>query len=164
MKAVRKRSPWQPPTSSLLKWRRWALPTRLHHSSFRIQMIFQGFLMSKLPDSLWLSTSPSLQCFDRLLLGCLAKDISIARWEYYQTEDEACSLNIAGELLHDYLQALDRPVHLFARATICASISRESKVFDFIRCGRSPRHWLASTLLRSSAAVESRGNSQSDGL
>jgi pimeloyl-ACP methyl ester carboxylesterase len=80
-------------------------------------MIFQGFLMSKLPDSLWLSTSPSLQCFDRLLLGCLAKDISIARWEYYQTEDEACSLNVAGELLHDYLLALDRPVHLIGHST-----------------------------------------------
>lgn len=73
--------------------------------------------MFKLPDSVWLSTSKSLQCFDRLLLGYLARHKSIARWEYNQTEDEASSLNVAGELLHDYLQSFDRPVHLLGHGT-----------------------------------------------
>lgn len=73
--------------------------------------------MTKLPDYLWLNTSPSLQCFDRPLLNYLFKRISIARWEYCQTQDEASSLNVAGELLHEYLQSRTQPVHLIGHGT-----------------------------------------------
>jgi pimeloyl-ACP methyl ester carboxylesterase len=73
--------------------------------------------MSKLPDSLWLNTSPCLQCFEQPLLCYLSKQVSIARWEYYQSQDEASSLNVAGQLLHEYLQSCDRPMHLIGHST-----------------------------------------------
>lgn len=73
--------------------------------------------MSKLPDSLWLNTSPCLQCLDLPLLRYLSGEISIARWEYYQSQDEACSLNVAGQFLHEYLQSSDRPVNLIGHST-----------------------------------------------
>ena len=73
--------------------------------------------MSNSPDSLWLSTSPSLQCLDLPLLRYLSGEISIARWEYCQNQDEPSSLNVAGQLLHEYLQSCDRPVHLIGHGT-----------------------------------------------
>lgn len=73
--------------------------------------------MSKLPDVLWLNTSPSLQCFDQPLLRYLSTQVSIARWEYYQSQDEASSLNVAGQLLHEYLQSHAQPVHLIGHST-----------------------------------------------
>ena len=73
--------------------------------------------MSNSPDSLWLNTSPRLQCLDLPLLRYLSGEITIARWEYYQSQDEAFSLNIAGQLLHEYLQSSDRPVNLIGHGT-----------------------------------------------
>ncbi|MBF2073433.1 MAG: alpha/beta hydrolase [Synechococcales cyanobacterium C42_A2020_086] len=64
------------------------------------------------PDVLWLSASPSLKRFDQPLLKLLSRQVTIAQWEYYQTPDEACSLEIALVLLHDYLKACAHPVHL----------------------------------------------------
>lgn len=78
---------------------------------------YQGILMSKLPDSLWLNTSPCLQSLDLPLLRYLSRQITIARWEYSQTQDEASSLNVAGQLLHDYLQSCEQPMHLIGHGT-----------------------------------------------
>jgi pimeloyl-ACP methyl ester carboxylesterase len=38
-------------------------------------------------------------------------------WEYQQTEDEARSLDMAVELLHDFLTWRDRPLHLINHST-----------------------------------------------
>lgn len=65
-----------------------------------------------LPTVLCLSASPHLQAFDRPLLQVLAKQVSIAQWEYQQTPDEPCSLEIALVLLHDYLKQHNRPIDL----------------------------------------------------
>ncbi len=68
--------------------------------------------MSKLPDILWLNTSPSLQRFDRPLLRYLSHQGAIAQWEYCQSQDEACSLDVVRKLLDDYLKSCNQPVHL----------------------------------------------------
>lgn len=68
-------------------------------------------------DVLWLSASPSLQLFDRSLLHYLNQSVPIQIWEYEQTEDEGCSLDIAVELLHHYLKFRDRPIHLVGHST-----------------------------------------------
>ncbi|MES1023029.1 alpha/beta hydrolase [Gloeocapsa sp. BRSZ] len=73
--------------------------------------------MSIVPDVLWINTSPSLQCFHRPLLCYLSHHLTVAQWEYCQTQDEPCSLDVALELLHDYLQSCDRPVHLIGHST-----------------------------------------------
>lgn len=71
------------------------------------------------PDVLHLSASPHLQVFDRPLLQCLAQNKTITQWKYHPIPDEPCSLEIALELLHDYLHRLGeasnqeiRPIHL----------------------------------------------------
>jgi pimeloyl-ACP methyl ester carboxylesterase len=69
------------------------------------------------PQVLWLNVSSSLQRFDQPLLRYLSKYISVAQWEYYQTQDEACSLETALTLLHNYLQCCNRPVHLVGHGT-----------------------------------------------
>ena len=69
------------------------------------------------PHYLWLNTSPSWRCFEQHLLHFLSKRISIARWEYSQTQDEASSFEVATELLHDYLQNIPHPVHLIGHST-----------------------------------------------
>jgi pimeloyl-ACP methyl ester carboxylesterase len=68
--------------------------------------------MSKSVDVIWLNTSPSLQQLDRPLLEYLSKHVKIARWEYYQTKDEASYIYKAVVLLYDFLKYSDRPVHL----------------------------------------------------
>lgn len=73
--------------------------------------------MSTLPDAIWLDTSPSLQCFAQPLLSSLSHQITIARWQYYQTQDEANSLDVAVKLLYEYLQSCNRPVHLMGHST-----------------------------------------------
>lgn len=73
--------------------------------------------MSKLPDVLWLNTSPSFQCFDRPLLRYLSMQVTIAQWEYVQSQDEASLLDVAVLLLHDYLKSNDQPVHLIGHST-----------------------------------------------
>ncbi|MDX2243497.1 MAG: alpha/beta hydrolase [Leptolyngbyaceae cyanobacterium bins.302] len=73
--------------------------------------------MSQLSDALWLSVSPALQGFDRPLLKQLSRHVSIARWEYCQTQDEALSLEVALVLLHDYLKHHPGQVHLLGHGT-----------------------------------------------
>ncbi|AFZ08049.1 hypothetical protein Osc7112_3699 [Oscillatoria nigro-viridis PCC 7112] len=68
-------------------------------------------------DVLWLSVSPSLQFFDRSLLSYLNDSVPVQIWEYQQTEDEACSLDMAVELLHEFLTGRDRPIHLIGHST-----------------------------------------------
>lgn len=68
--------------------------------------------MSKLPDAIWLSSSPSLQFLDRPLLKFLGCHARIARWQYYQDQDEGSSLDTAIDLLHAYLCDRPSPVHL----------------------------------------------------
>ena len=73
--------------------------------------------MSKLPDVLWLNTSPSLQCFNQPLLRYLAGQVTIGQWEYCQSQDEASSLYLAVLLLHDYLKSCNQPMHLIGHST-----------------------------------------------
>lgn len=73
--------------------------------------------MSPEPDAIWLNTSPSLLCFAQPLLRELSRDVTIARWEYSQTQDEASSLDVAILLLDNYLQSINQPVHLIGHST-----------------------------------------------
>ncbi len=73
--------------------------------------------MSKVPDILWLNTSPNFLCFAQPLLCELSHHMTVARWEYCQTQDEASSLDVALLLLHDYLQSCNQPVHLIGHST-----------------------------------------------
>ena len=64
------------------------------------------------PDALWLNVSPSLQYFDRPLLRCLSQSLTVAQWQYAQTDDEGSSFDEALALLHTHLCRHDRPLHL----------------------------------------------------
>jgi pimeloyl-ACP methyl ester carboxylesterase len=68
--------------------------------------------MSKLPSALMLSVSPSLKGFNQSLMRHLSWQVTIAQWEYCQSQDEPSSLEVALVLLHDYLKTSDHPVHL----------------------------------------------------
>jgi pimeloyl-ACP methyl ester carboxylesterase len=68
--------------------------------------------MTQRPDVLWLSGSPSLQCFDRPLLSVLASQANVMQWQYCQGPDEGSSLSNAVQLLHDYLEQVNQPIHL----------------------------------------------------
>jgi pimeloyl-ACP methyl ester carboxylesterase len=73
--------------------------------------------MFQFPDALCLNVSPSLQVFDRPLLKVLSRHLTVGQWEYSQTQDEPMSIEIALELLDDYLSQGDRPVHLLGHGT-----------------------------------------------
>lgn len=73
--------------------------------------------MLKHPDVLWLNTSSSLQVFDQRLIRFLSRKVSIAEWDYFQTQDEPCILNTAVTLLHDYLKSINKPIHLIGHST-----------------------------------------------
>jgi pimeloyl-ACP methyl ester carboxylesterase len=64
-----------------------------------------SFNMSKNPNTVWLNASPSLRWVDQPLLRHLVQSRPVAQWEYYQTLDEASSLDTAVELLHQYLMS-----------------------------------------------------------
>ncbi len=70
-----------------------------------------------MPDVLWLSTSPSLQCFSRPLLRYLSRHATVREWEYCQSQDEASSIDVAVLLLRDYLESCSQPVHLIGHST-----------------------------------------------
>jgi pimeloyl-ACP methyl ester carboxylesterase len=72
--------------------------------------------MRNLPDVLSLNVSPSLQVFDKPLLRYLSTKLVAARWEYSQSQDEPCSLDLAVTLLHDYLKSRNRPIHLIGHS------------------------------------------------
>ncbi|MFN6568361.1 alpha/beta hydrolase [Dendronalium sp. ChiSLP03b] len=73
--------------------------------------------MSKQPDVIWLNTSPSLLWLAQPFLGELSHHITIAQWEYIQSQDEASCLNAAILLLDNYLQLSNQPVHLIGHST-----------------------------------------------
>jgi pimeloyl-ACP methyl ester carboxylesterase len=73
--------------------------------------------MFKYPDALWLNASPSLLRFDLPAIHYLSGHLAIAQWEYRQHQDEASSLDIALNLLNDYLQTIPQPIHLIGHST-----------------------------------------------
>ncbi|MBC6475410.1 MAG: alpha/beta hydrolase [Hormoscilla sp. GM102CHS1] len=107
--------------------------------------------MSDAIDVLWLTASPSLKSFDRKLLRYLSENVeipqplAIAEWEYIQTQDEACSLDVAVDLLHDYLKSQDRPIHLAGHST--------SGLIGLIYARRYPQKVRSLTLLSVGAQV-----------
>ncbi|MBD3882384.1 alpha/beta hydrolase [Phormidium tenue FACHB-886] len=68
--------------------------------------------MAKESEVLWLNVSHSLKCFDRPLLNYLSEQIPVTRWEYQAPLDGAGSFENAVKLLHEYMQAQRRPLHL----------------------------------------------------
>lgn len=73
--------------------------------------------MSASPKILWLSANPSFERFAQPLLRHLVQINDVAVWQYQQHADEASSLDIALELLHDYMKQGDRPLHLVGHST-----------------------------------------------
>lgn len=69
------------------------------------------------PEVLWLNSSPSLLRFNLPIIKYLSHQVKIAQWEYRQHQDEASSLDIAVELLHDYVRMIPRSVHLVGHST-----------------------------------------------
>lgn len=99
--------------------------------------------MSQLPFALWLTVSPYLKKFDQRLLCHLSKRISISRWEYIQSVDEPCCLEIAVGLLHEYLSGYyghrKQQVHLVGHGL--------SGVVGWIYAQRYPEYVKSLTLL-----------------
>ncbi|BAQ63506.1 alpha/beta fold hydrolase [Geminocystis sp. NIES-3709] len=73
--------------------------------------------MFKNPDVLWLNTNPYLLRFNLPIIKYLSRHVNICQWEYSQTEDEGTSLDIAIELLDDYISLLKKPVNLIGHST-----------------------------------------------
>ena len=65
----------------------------------------------------WISANPSFKCFERRIIQYLSRRKAIAYWSYAQTLDEASSLDVAVELLHDYLKSKDRAIDLIGHGT-----------------------------------------------
>jgi pimeloyl-ACP methyl ester carboxylesterase len=72
--------------------------------------------MSKL-TVVWVNANPSFKYFDQRIVNHLSKQVSLAYWEYHQHQDEPSSLDIAVDLLHDYLTSLSQPINLVGHAT-----------------------------------------------
>ncbi|MBF2063620.1 MAG: alpha/beta hydrolase [Calothrix sp. C42_A2020_038] len=78
-------------------------------------------------NALWVSGSPSLKCLNMPVLVYLNQFKSIARWEYFQTIDEPASIEIAVNLLHQFLKT-NHPVHLIGHGiggTIALMFARQ---------------------------------------
>ncbi|MDZ8035850.1 alpha/beta hydrolase [Nostoc sp. DedSLP04] len=73
--------------------------------------------MSKKLNALWLNTSPSLQYFAEPLLCQMSHSARMQQWEYYQSQDEPSSLDVAIFRLHYYLKSCNRRVHLIGHGT-----------------------------------------------
>ncbi|MGK7897510.1 MAG: alpha/beta fold hydrolase [Xenococcus sp. (in: cyanobacteria)] len=73
--------------------------------------------MSKIIKYVWIAANPSLTRFDSRLIRCLSQKNIVARWEYYQNQDEPSSLQVALTLLADYLKSLPNTVHLIGHGT-----------------------------------------------
>lgn len=97
--------------------------------------------MSYHPSALWLTVSPSLKRFDQRLLCRMAKRAAIARWEYIQTIDEPCSLEVVIELLYDYLHKhhSHQSIHLVGHGL--------SGIVGWLYAQRYPTHVKSLTLL-----------------
>ncbi|MBT9317844.1 alpha/beta fold hydrolase [Leptothoe spongobia] len=99
--------------------------------------------MSQLPSALWLTVSPYLKKFDQRLLCHLSKRVSVARWEYMQSIDEPCCLDVVIDLLHEYLQGYyghaNQRVHLVGHGL--------SGIVGWLYTQRYPQHVRSLTLL-----------------
>jgi pimeloyl-ACP methyl ester carboxylesterase len=96
--------------------------------------------MSKIPDAVCLNVSPALKWFNRPLLRELSNQgQSVVQWEYEQSPDEPCSLDVALVLLHDYLKKCDRPVHLIGHGL--------SGTLGLLYSRRYPKHVRSLSLL-----------------
>ncbi|USR90583.1 alpha/beta hydrolase [Phormidium yuhuli AB48] len=73
--------------------------------------------MSNSPQVIWLNPNPSWRRFHRPLMQYLSQTRVLAEWEYSQTADEPSSLDIAVNLLDEYLCTLNQPVHLIGHST-----------------------------------------------
>lgn len=73
--------------------------------------------MSKKIESIWIAANHSFQRFDNSLIRYLSKGYAIAKWEYYQHQDEGSSWEIAFDLLEHYIQSLAEPVNLVGHGT-----------------------------------------------
>lgn len=104
--------------------------------------------MSYFPSALWLTVSPNLKRFDQRLLCRLSKRVSIARWEYIQTADEPCCLEVAISLLHEYLHKnfvhTNKPIDLVGHGL--------SGVIGWLYTQRYPEHVRSLTLLSVAAS------------
>jgi pimeloyl-ACP methyl ester carboxylesterase len=61
---------------------------------------------------LWINVSPSLKRLDGELLRELSQTHQVTHWQYVQEHDEATSIATPIALLHEYIQSVDRPLHL----------------------------------------------------
>ncbi len=73
--------------------------------------------MSEKVENIWISANNSFQRFDAHLLRHLSRQKQVARWEYYQHQDEPSCLESALALLEDYLDSLEMPVNLIGHST-----------------------------------------------
>jgi len=73
--------------------------------------------MSKNIEYVWISANPSFKKFDSRLIRCLSQKNIVARWEYYQNQDEPSSLQVALTLFADYLKSIPNKVHLIGHGT-----------------------------------------------
>jgi pimeloyl-ACP methyl ester carboxylesterase len=86
--------------------------------------------MSSETRVLWLSANPALKRFNRPLMKALTSRHQVHEWAFYQSPDEALSLDVAVNLLQDYLSdplgsdqnapthsLVHSPVHLIGHST-----------------------------------------------
>ena len=80
-------------------------------------MIVNPSLIQNPPHVLWLNVSPRLKSLSYPLLKVLDKKSRIACWEYSHDVDEGNAIDIAVDVLHQYLKTLEQPVHLVGHST-----------------------------------------------
>lgn len=97
-------------------------------------------------DALWLTLNPSLKRLDQCLISQLASRVKIARWEYLQELDEACCMEMAIAVLHEYLQQQEQPLHLLGHGI--------NGVLGLIYAHRYPQNVRSLTLLSVSASLD----------
>jgi pimeloyl-ACP methyl ester carboxylesterase len=68
-------------------------------------------------NNVWIAANHSFQRFDNRLIRYLAQYYPVARWEYYQHQDEPSCLKIALSFLENYLDSLEQPVNLIGHGT-----------------------------------------------
>ncbi|WP_019507236.1 alpha/beta fold hydrolase [Pleurocapsa sp. PCC 7319] len=73
--------------------------------------------MSKSTTRVWINANPSFKYFDGRVVRNLSRQGTLAYWEYCQNQDEASSIDIALNLLQDYLATISEPVDLIGHGT-----------------------------------------------
>ena len=68
--------------------------------------------MSNPENAIWINVSQGLRVFDRSLISILSHKMLVTEWQYCQTQDEPTSLSVAMDLLYEYMEKRDHPVHL----------------------------------------------------